>query len=441
MSDFKKALAALSAGAASFLSALPAYAYTITSHIQASDGPVNKIILDTSDPVWIPLKAFAGLSAAAACYIFIKDYKQIIHGADDSGEKTLTSEDIMKGTYPASKPEPVSAMGKGTLNLGKEDPAFSIVEFIKQAECLYAKSLKARQSREWGAMKFTIPHNLCLNMQNHKVKTPKYMPLATIIEKLESYNTGSEKATIRFRGIAERPEGNTIEEEVWDFERFKGVKSKYDKTMSECPECGSTEEPDLDGKCPSCGIETLSGKYGWVLHMAEKQAQKSVDLLPLPPTSPRREGSELTIVQENLDKLLSEESKKHPELNLNEARQNVISLIAEYYKGLLSDDEHGAQICTDNLLKTYRAIIPMMRKRHAAMPLLGIQVLNAVPARILYDSQNFIITFRIWANLNFTSAGKEISNLISDYVTVVKTHGNGGRWKIEKVEPEAEYKP
>ncbi len=53
------------------------------------------------------------------------------------------------------------------------------------------------------------------------------------------------------------------------FVREKGVQSKYDGNVGNCPNCGAVLKPNLKATCEYCGVSVNSGKYNWSIDNIE----------------------------------------------------------------------------------------------------------------------------------------------------------------------------
>ena len=53
------------------------------------------------------------------------------------------------------------------------------------------------------------------------------------------------------------------------FIREKGVKSKYDGNVGNCPNCGAVLKPNLKATCDYCGVSVNSGRYNWAIDNIE----------------------------------------------------------------------------------------------------------------------------------------------------------------------------
>ena len=53
------------------------------------------------------------------------------------------------------------------------------------------------------------------------------------------------------------------------FVREKGVQSKYDGNVGNCPNCGAVLKPNLKATCDYCGVSVNSGKYNWSIDNIE----------------------------------------------------------------------------------------------------------------------------------------------------------------------------
>ncbi len=436
--NIKNILSGIVAGISAAFVAIPAHAFTtFTTKIRTDDGVITKIVLDGTDPWWYPVEVTICASICAAAYVY---FKEGIGPSDQNTEveAPLTAEELLKGKFPGVEQELPSSLSRGIAKLIESDPDFSCQTFIRQVEALYAKSIKARLTREWGGLKYSIPYSLCLKMQNHKIKASKYRPLSTRILDIQSYNTGSEKAIIEFKGYAERPEGSTIEEEIWTFERFKGVKSKLDADMTVCPSCGCSDEPDMDGKCPSCQAETLNGKFGWVLLQTEKK-QSPMDSFRLPRTASRRGGTCKTVIQEKIADMLDFLQKRDPLFSQEKACDAARSMTVDYYRSIVGLSDSGASICSDNMLREYPLTRDSVMKRHEKLPCTDVKVIGSALSRVIKDSKNDILTYRIWTVMSFNSDGQAITSVFSDYATITRAVGSND-WKLEMLEEDEDYK-
>lgn len=431
----------------------PAYAFTkIVKTIQTNEGPVDKIIFDGFDPAWYPLELFIAITLIVALYFFIKDFNTIVTPPKEQKQDCFYIKDLQGGNLPKDTGEPKTSISNGMINVRNTDPDFSAIRLINQTDKMYLASVESRTNLNWNGLKFTIPYNLCLKMQKSKIDLSQSTPLAPELIDIQSYNTGAEKAVLKFKSLLNKEENiqeNSIYEEVWTFERFKGATSKHSHDMSSCPSCGSKDEPDMDGLCPSCQKNVLTGKFGWTLTQIDSKYSTSTEEYKPQLFLKAADTLERTVMQNKIQLQRDALIKQNPAFNEEKLKEIAAESIMGYYNNLIGDSPVNGgmeNICDEFCLRDFYLSRSLLKDERDKFQIADINIIDIKTVRILPDSSFTVITFRVIGQIKLTSKPKTSSKqsdtktIFSNYVTFASPTG-AESWKMYSISKDNTYIP
>ena len=417
-----------------------------TGQVMTPEGPVTKIYTDFNNATWWPFQISLSLSIIVALVLFLVDAKNIIKDIYTPKEKLLSNTDIVKGKMPDDIAESDNSLTKGIAQIRESDPNFSVTDFIEQVDKLYRHSIKGRLTRNWGGAVYSIPAPILLTLEKSPIKVSKYKPLIPELKEIRSYNTGTDKAIIKLKGIGETKSDNAIletyEEEIWTLERFKGIQSKHNYDMTTCPNCGNVEIPDEDGKCTNCGIQTGEDKNGWIVIITDRVQTKPITSYQGIKLIDRKDTLTPTVIQPNLAPKIEWIKKRNPSFSEEDMLEKVKYMISVFYSNLVGNTEANKVICSELFFRNITIDGEIIKRdlTNRQLNLTGINIYNIKPTRVIPDPYLDIITYRIWGQIELTNAQKEQKEcMFSDYVTLCREIDKQ-EWKIWNLESPTNYR-
>lgn len=326
------------------------------------------------------------------------------------------------------------AQGVGLVR--QHDPNFSRVLFIDFAHLVYVKLHEsqggiARRNPDQFAVAPYLAPELREQIKQSNVQIGEVVVGALGIER--TWVVGD------FVNIAVRVRSNVVEngkrlylEQRLSFRRIKGVTTRTPEKVLDlgCPNCGSPQEPSVDGRCPSCGSITSRGELDWQVARIETLDRKQV-----PPPIGHSGGVEVgtndpTLFASDLAAARRSLAMRDPAFSWHAFTARVQHMFMQIQLGWGTLDESKLRpFETDTVFDAHRYWLQRYRETGTRNVLTDVRILRIEVAKIEHDAYFDAVTTRIFATMKDStvdSAGKVLSGnpnedrTFSEYWTVVR---------------------
>lgn len=307
----------------------------------------------------------------------------------------------------------------GVNRIKQADPNFSRVLFLDFARLVYVKfhesrgGLARRNDNEFAVAPFLSPEI------RKAVKTSDVTVHEVIVGAIEIKSVQVMQDLVRVMvnirsNVVEGPEGQKpqrffLQQSVTFARPKSAITQAPEKVLSlGCPNCGSPEEPGLDGRCPSCGSLTGSGQMDWQIKRIATLRRESVG----PPVGADG-GVEVgtgdpTIFAPDLAAQKRSLAMRDPEFNWVSFTRRVKHMFMELQQAWVERD--GKRIrpyVTDTLFDTVRFWLKRYEDEGIHEVIEDINIQRIEVAKIEHDAWFDAITVRIFASMKEHKTGKD----------------------------------
>ncbi|MCB9894028.1 MAG: TIM44-like domain-containing protein [Planctomycetes bacterium] len=300
---------------------------------------------------------------------------------------------------------------QGVNQITQFDPNFSRVLFLDFARLVYVKFHESRGGlARRNDSDFAVAPYLSMQIRQ-QLKQQSATVSEVIVGALEiqrvSLTPNSVQVVVNFRSnvVEATAQGEPIRsfmEQRFTFVRPKSaITQPPEKVLAlGCPNCGSPEEPQLDGRCPSCGTITGGGEMDWQVRRIETLRRERVG----PPVG-HKGGREVgtgaaTIYAPDLTAQKRSLAMRDPAFNWVSFNSRATHIFRQLQQAWTDQDEGEMRpYVTDTLFDTVRYWMARYREQGIREVLEDVAITRVEVARIEHDAWFDAITVRIHASM------------------------------------------
>ncbi len=296
------------------------------------------------------------------------------------------------------------AQERGFASILERDPNFSRVLFLDFAHLIFTKLHESRGKGDGSIAPYLTP-TLREKLNQSGATASNIVVGATEIESAE-VTDAEQRISVRFKAnLLEQSGGESrrlLLEQRLTFARPHGIVTRSPEQTLKlgCPNCGSPEEPKLDGKCPSCGTLTARGAAGWQVKTLQT-LRKQAALEPLISSGGVEEGTGApTVVSPLLQSQLRALKVRDPAFNLTALTQRVQHMFMEVQRGWSEADASRLRpFETDTLFDAHRYWIERFVEQGVRNVLEEVTIERIQLAKLEHDAWYDAATVRIFASM------------------------------------------
>jgi hypothetical protein len=350
-------------------------------------------------------------------------------------KKAREEAELVRGRVLHAKSE-VRAQSRGVELVKQFDPNFSRILFTDFAHLVFVQFHESRGglARRDDKTFAVAPYLSEPVRRNLKMATVQVSEIVVGTLRLSRIWATDEHVNIHalYRANVVENGNRLYVEQRFHFRRPKGILTRApEKVMAlGCPNCGSPEEPGLDGRCPSCGTLTARGNLDWMVLSAQTLRRNPVGL-PVGHDGGVETGTDLpTVFQPRLAATKRELAARDPKFSWSRFTTRVKHMFMEIQRGWSALDESRLRPYeSDTLFDAHRYQLQRFRETGTRSILDDIRILKVEVAKIEHDAWYDAITVRIYAAMknyrvdaagNVLSGSKTRDRMFSEYWTVVR---------------------
>jgi Zn finger protein HypA/HybF involved in hydrogenase expression len=330
----------------------------------------------------------------------------------------------------------IRAQSQGIALIKQHDPNFSRILFTDFAHLVYVKlhesrgGLARRNDSEFAVSPY-LSERLREQVKNSKVEITEVV-VGTLRFARVWATQNHMHINVMYRANVVQGGQRLFLEQRLHFRRPKSVTTRSPEKVLDlgCPNCGSPEEPGLDGRCPSCGSLTGRGDMDW-----QVQTMTTLKREPVGPPVGHDGGMEVgtdlpTVYQPNLAAAKRELVMRDPNFDWQRFTTRVKHMFMEIQQGWSDVDESRLRPYeTDTLFDAHRFWLERFRETGIRSMLKDIRIMRIEVAKIEHDAYYDAITVRIFASMkdykvdssgNVISGSKTKDRTFSEYWTLVR---------------------
>ncbi|MCB9932516.1 MAG: TIM44-like domain-containing protein [Planctomycetes bacterium] len=328
---------------------------------------------------------------------------------------------------------------QGVNQILQFDPNFSRVLFLDFARLVYVKFHESRGGLGRRGGEFAVAPYLAPQIRE-QVKQSNTRVSEVIVGALELQRVGLTQDSIQ---IVVNYRSNVVEtaggapsrfflEQRFTFMRPKSaITQPPEKVLAlGCPNCGSPEEPGIDGRCPSCGSVTGGGQMDWQVRRIETLRRERVG----PPIG-HKGGVEVgtgdpTIYAPDLAAQKRSLAMRDPAFHWHAFNKRCSFIFNELQQAWTDQDEPRMRpFVTDTLFDTVRYWMARYRESGVREVVQDVIIERLEVARIEHDAWFDAITVRIFASMKeyqldktggLISGSKDKVRRFSEYWTMIR---------------------
>jgi hypothetical protein len=329
---------------------------------------------------------------------------------------------------------------QGVQQILQFDPNFSRVLFLDFARLVYVKfhesrgGLARRNEREFAVAPYLSPA-IRQQVQQSATAVSEVIVGALEIQRV-SATQDSIQVVVNYRSnvveaAAGAPQRFFLEQRLTFVRPKSAITQPPEKVLAlGCPNCGSPEEPGLDGRCPSCGSLTGGGQMDWQVRRIETLRRERVG----PPIG-HKGGVEVgtgnpTIFAPDLAAQKRSLAMRDPGFHWQLFTGRAAHMFRELQQAWTEQSEPRMRpYVTDTLFDTVRYWMARYRETGIREMIEGLEITQIVVAKIEHDAWFDAITVRIYASMReyqvdssgrLVSGSKDKPRRFSEYWTLIR---------------------
>lgn len=307
----------------------------------------------------------------------------------------------------------------GVNQILQSDPNFSRVLFLDFARLVYVKfhesrgGLGRRNDTEFAVAPFLSPE-IRKGVKDSNVEVSEVIVGAIEIKNVQTLPDLVRVMVNIKANVVEAPKGQKPQryfiEQTLTFARPKtGTTQAPEKVLSlGCPNCGSPEEPELNGRCPSCGSLTGGGQMDWQVKRIATTRRETVG----PPVGASG-GVEVgtgdpTIFAPDLAAQKRSLSMRDPNFSWASLTRRAKHMFLELQQAWTDlDGKRIRPFLTDTLFDTVRYWLERYKETGVREVIDDVKIQRVEVAKIEHDAWFDAITLRIFASMKEHKLGKD----------------------------------
>lgn len=329
---------------------------------------------------------------------------------------------------------------RGVNQIKVFDPNFSRVLFLDFAHLVYVKMHESRGGLGRRGNEFAVSPYLKESLRQ-RIKDAKAVVTEVIVGAIRIENVVVTNKSIQIvvvyrsnvvEGSDKENQQRYFMDQVLTFRRSKDlITQEPEKVMKlGCPNCGSPEEPDVDGRCPSCGSVTGHGELDWqVIQITTRSRQKVGD--PVGIDGGIEVGTNLsTVYAPDLNARKRDLAMRDPSFQWLTLKTRIEHMFHSIQQGWTALDESKLRPYeTDTVFDSHRYWLERYKEEGKRNVLKDININSIDIAKIEHDAWYDSITVRIYATMidyNTDAAGNKINGSLtkprsfSEYWTLIR---------------------
>jgi hypothetical protein len=299
------------------------------------------------------------------------------------------------------------------------DPNFSRVLFLDFARLVYAQfhesrgGLGRRSPEDFAVAPYLSPQ-IREQVKASRTQVTEVIVGALHIERVAP-TPESVNVVVSYRSnVVEAPEGiepkRFFLEQRLTFARPKSaITQPPEKVLSlGCPNCGSPQEPGVDGRCPSCGSITGRGEMDWQVKRIETQRRE-----PVGPAIGHKGGIEVgtsnpTVFAPDLASARRALGMRDPNFSWADFTTRTTHIFRELQSAWADQLEAKMRpYISDMLFDTVRYWMQRYRETGVREKIEDLQIQRVEVAKVEHDSWFDAITVRIFASMRESQYGRD----------------------------------
>ncbi|MCA8937334.1 MAG: TIM44-like domain-containing protein [Planctomycetes bacterium] len=325
---------------------------------------------------------------------------------------------------------------QGVNQIQQFDPNFSRVLFLDFARLVYVKlhesrgGLGRRGDKDFAVAPYVSPQ-IRQQLKQSQVDVSEVIVGALSIERV-SLQPNAIQIVVGIRSNVVEGGKRMFLHQRLIFTRPKSVITQPPEETLRlgCPNCGSPEEPGMDGRCPSCGSVTGRGEMSWQVQRVETLKREQVG----PPIG-HKGGVEIgtndpTVFAPDLTARKRSLTMRDQSFQWTEFNRRTLHIFKELQQAWTQLDEKTMRpFVTDTLFDTVRFWMERYRESGVREVLEDIKIQRVEVAKIEHDAWFDAITVRIYASMKeyqvdktgrTISGSKDKPRSFSEYWTMIR---------------------
>ncbi|MCF6227471.1 MAG: TIM44-like domain-containing protein [Planctomycetes bacterium] len=329
---------------------------------------------------------------------------------------------------------------RGVNQIKMFDPNFSRVLFLDFAHLIYVKLHESRGGLGRRGNEFAVSPYLKESLRQ-RIKESNTVVTEVIVGAVRIENVVITDRSIQIvvvyrSNVVEGSDKNNQQryfmDQVLTFRRSKELTTQKPEKVMElgCPNCGSPEEPDVDGRCPSCGSLTGHGEMDWQVIQITTRSKRQVGD-PVGIDGGIEVGTNLpTVYAPDLNARKRDLAMRDPAFQWLTLKTRIEHMFHSIQQGWTEVDESKLRpFETDTVFDSHRYWLERYKEEGKRNVLKDIKIDHIDIAKIEHDAWYDSITVRIFANMidyNTDAKGNKLNGSetkprsFSEYWTLIR---------------------